>query len=226
MSSISVPLPYQSGVLALLRVPEDQYRHLLSALKEAKPSLFVRGLVSQVAPKVDGIKSRDVRDIFESLVAMYAVHARHSISTSDFAEGISASVDDFEEAEKAGIPVQDKARLAQRLTELLEIEKPLGTTSKANDVLIEHEHSFCSARILTDVRPIFPADLTTALSEAVIVHNLKITYHQDGKHKEFFVAMDSEDIQELKATIERAELKDKSAKSMLGAADVLCLDVE
>ena len=226
MPSISVPNPYQPGIIVLLQVPDEQYSQFLSALKDAKAALFVRGLVSQVAPKIDGVKSRDIREIIESLVAMYAVRARLDIPVTEFAKGVSEGIDDFEEAEELSFSDADKMRLEQRLSELLAIERPLGITSKANDVLIENEHSFCNARILTDVRPIFQNDLTSEISEAVVIHNLKITYHQDRQHKDFFVALDSEDIQTLKAAIERAELKDRSAKIMLDKANVLLLDVE
>ena len=226
MPPISVPDSYQSGVIALLQVSDYEYSNLLSALKDAKPALLVRGLVTQIAPKVDGVKSRDIRDIFESLVAMYAVRARLDISVGDFAKGVSDGINDFEETEGIVFSEEDKNRLAQRLTELLGIEKPLGITSKANDVMIEQDRYFCSARILTDVRPIFQSDLTSVPTEAVIVHNLKITYHQDRQHKEFFVAMDSEDIQALKSAIERAELKSRTAKFMLDKANVLLLDEE
>lgn len=223
MPSISVPDAYQSGVDALVHITDDQFSQLLSALKAAKPSLFSTGLASQVAPSINGLKSREVRRIVESLVAMYAVRIRLGISSSEFASGISAAIDDFEEA---SFSEEDKLRLAERLTQLLEIEKSLGITSKANDVLTEHEHTFCSARVLTDIRPIFQSDLASPPSEAVVVHTLKIAYHQDREHKEFYVALDSDDIQMLKSAIERAELKDRSAKSLLDKAGVLCLDAE
>ncbi len=227
MPSISVPDAYQSGVDALVHITDDQFSQLLSALKAAKPSLFSTGLASQVAPSINGLKSREVRRIVESLVAMYAVRIRLGISSSEFASGISAAIDDFEEA---SFSEEDKLRLAERLTQLLtqllEMEKSLGITSKANDVLTEHEHTFCSARVLTDIRPIFQSDLASPPSEAVVVHTLKIAYHQDREHKEFYVALDSDDIQMLKSAIERAELKDRSAKSLLDKAGVLCLDAE
>lgn len=223
MPSISVPDAYQSGVDALVHITDDQFSQLLSALKAAKPSLFSTGLASQVTPSINGLKSREVRRIVESLVAMYAVRIRLGISSSEFASGISAAIDDFEEA---SFSEEDKLRLAERLTQLLEMEKSLGITSKANDVLTEHEHTFCSARVLTDIRPIFQSDLASPPSEAVVVHTLKIAYHQDREHKEFYVALDSDDIQMLKSAIERAELKDRSAKSLLDKAGVLCLDAE
>ena len=223
MPSIPVPDAYQSGVDALVRVTDAQYTQLLSALKSAKPALFSSGLASQVSPSIDGLKPREVREIIGTLVAMYGVRARLNVSTSEFASGISAGVDDFEDTE---FSEKDKARLAERLNELLGIEKPLGITAKANDVLTEHEHTFCDVRIMTDIRPVFQADLTLPPSEAVIAHTLKIGYHQDKEHKEFYVALDSDDIQRLKLAIERAELKEQGALSLLNKADVLYLGAE
>ncbi len=145
------------------------------------------------------------------------------MSASEFANGVRNGADEFEEVD---FSEEEKVRLVSRLTELLEIEKSVGITSKASDVLTEHEHLFCGVRILTDIRPIFQDDLSSAPSEAVIIHTLKIAYHQDREHKEFYVAMDAGDIQKLKSAIERAELKDNSAKAMLDKADVLYLGVE
>lgn len=223
MPSIPVPSLYQPGIDALVHITDAQYTQLFSALEKAKPALFPSGLASQVKSEVEGLKLSSARDIVESLVAMYAYRTRRGMSASDFAEGVARGINEDGEIELSD---EDIVLLTKRLTELLQVEKPLGITSKANDVLTEHEHIFCNVRILTDIRPIFLSDLTSAPSEAVIVHTLKIGYHQDHEHKEFYVALDSADVQKLKAAIERAELKSQSARSLLDKADVLCLDVE
>lgn len=223
MTSIPVPESYQAGVDALVRINDGQYLQLLSALKSAEPAMFSAGLTSQVAPALDGVKTSAVQQIVEALVVMYGVRARAGMAASEFANGIRNGVDDFEGVE---FSEDDKNRLEERLTDLLEIEKSIGITAKASGVISEHEHTFCSVRVITDVRPIYKDDLSLSPSEAVVIHTLKIGYHKDRDHKDFFVAMDDEDIQKLKVAIERAELKSKSAKSMLKKADVLCLDVE
>lgn len=223
MPSISVPDTYHSGIDVLTRITEDQFSQLLSSIESATPALFASGLASQIAPSIEGVKSRDVREVVDSLIAMYAVRTRLNIPVADFATSISNAIDDFGEED---FSEEDKSRLANRLTQLLEIEKPLGITAKANDILTEHEHVFCTARILTDIRPIYQADLASTPSEAVITHTLKLTYHHDREHKEFYVALDSDDLQTLKAAIERAEFKEQGAKSLLSKANVLYLNAE
>ena len=135
MSSISVPEQYQPGIIALLKVPDSSYSQLLSALKDANAALFVTGLVSQIAPNVDGVSPHDIREIVESLVAMYAVRAQLDIPVGDFAKGVIDGIADFQYAVHAEFFDVEKSRLQQRLGELLAIDRPLGITSKAKDVL-------------------------------------------------------------------------------------------
>jgi hypothetical protein len=50
---------------------------------------------------------------------------------------------------------------------------------------------------------------------AVVVHSLKIVFHDAGSHSEIYLALDSADIAKLKAVLERAETKAASLKSLL-----------
>ncbi|MCL5097631.1 MAG: hypothetical protein M1608_08905 [Candidatus Omnitrophica bacterium] len=117
---------------------------------------------------------------------------------------------------------EHREKFLHRLLILLSFEKSLGVTSKTFDVMTERERILCESRILTDIRPVFgkPSDRPTA---AIIVHNLKIIYHQDGEHHEFYVALDGEDIRTLKGVLERAEKKEQSLQSLMGETGVSCL---
>jgi len=82
-------------------------------------------------------------------------------------------------------------------------------------------------RILTDVRPVFePSAPEAAPAGAVIVHTLKISYRGDNSAKDFFVALDSEDVRQLTEQLERARSKAESLKSVLKAAEVPYIDAE
>lgn len=50
----------------------------------------------------------------------------------------------------------------------------------------------------------------------VVVHLLKLGYHSAAeRHQEFFVSLDSDDLQTLRNLIDRAEAKAKSLKTSL-----------
>lgn len=92
-------------------------------------------------------------------------------------------------------------------------------------MLLEQGQAFCGARILTDIRPLFAPDLKAAPTAALVVHTLRISYHQGSELKQFYVAMDSEDIQALKNTLDRAESKAENLHAVLDTAKITCLDV-
>ena len=138
------------------------------------------------------------------------------MSPLDFAEEICKAIEESK-SDVLKIPAGRREDLRQRLAKLLGYENSLGVTSKALDVMTEHERILCGARIVTDIRPVFgrPTDKPTA---AVIVHNLKISYHQDDEHREFYVALDTEDVVRLRTLLERAEMKAQSLEALLQRA--------
>jgi hypothetical protein len=49
---------------------------------------------------------------------------------------------------------------------------PLRVSAKAKLLHTEYEHSFCSARILTDIRPVYDNGVKGPTSSAIIMHTL------------------------------------------------------
>ena len=83
------------------------------------------------------------------------------------------------------------------------------------DVATDDERIFCHARILTDMRPVFGSEIESGPAGMVIVHLMKIAFHDatSKDHKEFYVSLDSDDLQTLKKIAERAEVKASTLKS-------------
>ncbi len=79
--------------------------------------------------------------------------------------------------------------------------------------------------MLTDIRPVFGVR-PEAPQAAVIVHNLRIHYHQGGAHRDFLVTMDSQDIQDLIDTLERAKVKAENLKVVLATAGIPDIEPE
>jgi hypothetical protein len=92
-------------------------------------------------------------------------------------------------------------------------------------VLTEEERIFYSARILTDIRPIFN-EAGNLIEAAVIVHNLKIHFGENGDETDFYVALDTSDIQALREVLDRADEKAKQLQSLLQRSQISYLDAE
>jgi len=61
---------------------------------------------------------------------------------------------------------------------------------------------------------------------ALIVHTLKLEYKQGNEEKDFYIALDTNDVKKLREQLDRAEQKAESIKLMLNQAQVSYLDVE
>jgi hypothetical protein len=92
----------------------------------------------------------------------------------------------------------------------------LDITSKAKNLAVQDERTFCSARIMTELRPVFDDGSDAQPKAMVLVHRLKILYHAGSSdHKELYLALDADDLKELRKLITRAEAEAKSIESIL-----------
>ena len=205
----------------LAGMDEADFASLVTAIERSQPTLKPSNLVDQIT-KDQNVKIRR-QQLFPLLRTILGIYELNGGQVKDVAETISESAAAQKKVEFAANLI---STLQARLTKLLSFDSSLGVTSKALDVMRENERTFCNARIISDVRPIF-ANTTKKAAAAVVVHNLQIGYHEPGSkaHKEFYVALDMQDIQKLKEVIARAEEKTEALQAIVNAANVRYLDV-
>ena len=92
--------------------------------------------------------------------------------------------------------------------------------SKASRLQREGERLYCEAMILSDIRPVFGDDITSGPGSAVLTHTLKVSYHGDEGHRDFFVVLDGEDLKALGEVVDRAQAKDESLRKVLRGTNI------
>jgi hypothetical protein len=217
---MKIPKTHQLGLIKLSALDDRSIHELFTALETVTPTLLAKSLARKVWERARAIPKDDVEGIIQAAIGMHRSRSA-AVTPSQFAENICKALEDSSKSFK--LSPEDRETFKQRLVRLLGFDSSLGTTAKALNVLLDHERVLCSARVITDIRSIFsiPSEKPTA---AVIVHMLKISYHQDMEHKDFFVALDSSDIGKLKEVLERAEQKAKSLVTVLQASGVSALE--
>jgi hypothetical protein len=133
--------------------------------------------------------------------------------TADFADAFIDAIARSEKSELAMRDGEEKERFKTRILSLLTIER-LSISAKAISLIIDYEHTFCRARIITDFRPIFE-DVGKKPVAGLIVHTLRLTYHQKGELQHIYVEMDDSELKELRAHVDRAEAKAVSLRDGL-----------
>jgi hypothetical protein len=217
--------PKQLGSLqSLATMKEEDFQSLALAIKDTPAALDPTLFFKHVAERVKTIPSQTVEGITEVACAFYHFKQIGSGTISQ----IMTEIENSAKAEGAGayqLLLSNLNPLSARLVSLIGLELSLGVTAKALDVMMEHDHVFGHARILSDIRPVFTGG-AESIAAAFIIHNLSIHYFHDGDHKEFFVVLDNDDLNTLKEAIARAEQKAEVLKAVFKKASIPYLDVE
>lgn len=209
MAALEIPKRYISGFQLLIELDDDKMKRLIGAMSspDVKPTLRTRNLAEQIAAKLTDIKPDDVRRIVTTIRSLYYLLNHREELADKLVPDIIEGIEDSQDLNKEN---WQKDKFANYLTQILNIDGTLTVIAKAWGVLTDHEHIFCNARILTDIRPVFGSDVDVSPDSVVTVHMLKIGYHEGAEHKEFFVALDKSDLRELREILDREAKKTRS----------------
>jgi len=221
-SLIKIPPKYREVLIGIATLSNAAVKELASVLGTAGAALTSREEASSFAAQLKVITAKEGVEIIEALLPLYMLKGSSTKSTDEFVEDIIASLKIGTDTEKK-LTQKKVTALTDRLTKLLGLEA-IDISAKALSVLLEQQHSFTSARILTDIRPVFDHDTSKPLAGAVLIHNLKIEYMESGEEKEFFVALDKRDIQLLIDVLIRAQQKESSIKLFLDQSNLNCIE--
>lgn len=210
MPGLKIPEEDRPGLALLRRIPDEVFQALLIEINRSPSSI----------PKVQSLSAEDAEQLFDSLNTLYRVHGHHDdIKLEEFISDICEALRGYNE-----LSVEDEPGFRDRLWSALNIDA-LRIATKAFSLSGEHEHLFCTARVITDARPVFADNVSEGPAAMVITHNLKIEYHDViGELNEIYIGLGSADITELRGVLDRAEEKAKSLRAALMAAKIKCID--
>ena len=220
MAVLRIPEAYRPGVSVLAGLPENSHRELVEALSRA-PLSFTdrRELVTWIAGEAKSIPSSDLAKLINTLTSLYRLRSkRPDTSVQTLATDVTIAA-----REIPNFKIPEGVDFTERLAALLALDSLNSIALKAKELQAESERTFCDARIITDVRPVFGENIEDSPA-MIIVHTLKIGFHESG-HKDIYVALDAGDIANLKKTLQRAEDKANKLKAILDKAGLRNLDL-
>jgi uncharacterized phage infection (PIP) family protein YhgE len=214
---LSIPERFRVGIAALAALPEESFSELLKAIKGKVSADTPELAASQLATRLPSIPQSNLVKMISAIASLQSLDSRSHVRTSTLAADISDSLSSDSPELAKGISSEV---LKSRVELVVEAEGIHITSAKISELQTEVERSFCRARILTDVRTAFSDDASELPRGMTILHTLQIGYHDGtGRHKEFFVTLESDDLADIKEAIERAEKKKKTLEELLAKAD-------
>jgi hypothetical protein len=217
LADLTIPQRYRSGVALLAAMSNEAFDALLKASKSGLIADDASDLVSALGKKFEVLRKQSkLSEIIAAAASMQGIFHRSLVTPEQFAQDVvEALTDDAPDLAKK----TDSSILSARIIKLARGKHIDITEQKIKSLQMEVERSFCCVRILTDVRAAFTADPTVAPTGMTILNTLRIGYLDDqAEHREFYLGMDSDDLSNLKKTIDRALKKSKTLEALLAKA--------
>jgi hypothetical protein len=224
MASIEIPESGYSAIHQIATFTEEDFDLFLNALSDAEPALNRNKFWLHVAPRIKHIDSSLIKSLMNEIFQMYSAMEAMGLEINEFTETITEAMTP-EKLAQFSLNQNDVKRIHDRLTRIFGGGKGFNITMKALDVLTDQDRTFYHAKILTDIRPVFNPS-GDAVDASIIVHNLRIHFGENSEHKDFYVALDTSDIQSLREVLDRADAKAKCLQGLLKTSGIAYLDAE
>ena len=224
MAKLAIPRSIRTGLLRIGSLTDEQFKELYSALERLPLRINQRTIFDYDGLDIKAISADDLDSIQEALFPIYVAQGTTNTLVSTYADDIIASLQEAELDSDGQRSQEAISAFKERFKRLLAIERPK-LIAKAHDVLTGQKPTYLKSRIFTDIRPVFMDEVQTAPGSAVIIHMLRINYYMDDREHQFVVALDTNDVQQLIATLERARNKTETLNSIVAAANLKLIDV-
>ena len=159
--------------------------------------------------------------MLETIYTLYHIRELAGVEHSQFLDDLMEAI---QKSSVLKLQQKEIPKLRTLLGKLLNVES-LNLVAKAGRLQRDGERLYCTAKILSDIRPVFGSDPATGPVGAVLTHTLKVGYHEGKEHREFHIVLDSSDLDGLDEVVHRAQAKDRSLRDLLKSASLPNLDI-
>lgn len=218
LPALNIPSEHQSGLARLHNLEEGVASSLLTAIKAAAETSRKDSVSVEELEPIHGLNQSDAEEILDTLTSLYRVRASADVTVSEFVTDVCESMR-YGVRKDLRLSEAELPKFKERITKFLSLDI-LNRLTKGVILRYDHEHPFCTARILTDARPVFGIDPQEPPESIVIFHMLKIEYHEGRSIREIYFALDESDLTKLENLIDRAKKKAASLLKALTASNM------
>jgi hypothetical protein len=208
---VAVPQQHERPIRELVSLTKDEREFLLKTLQNPPPEGPAK-IEEALSSLQTG--SRRIPEVLSVLASLYKMFVDWGLDAKEFAEIVVRAIERLDPAPT----IRDRAEITRFFSRIGELQGSFGLYLKAKDVRSDHQHVWCHARILTDIRPIFALDESTRIEAAAVIHTLKIHFRSRADDGEFFIALETRDLLELRELVDRALAKEEQITKKLGNA--------
>ena len=217
LAQLGVPIPFRWALEAVEQLDAEAAEKLVDNFTAAATFGQIEGLQKAVPEVFPPNRRADAERLVPALLSLLG--QLRGTPSGRIAKSVSQSAD-LELSEEA------RTRLYERLLPLM-ASKALSSTANALELLTQQPRNFSAARVLTDIRPVFPEKVEDLPDGAVIVQTLQLdSWTRDGETESYHLAMDDADLQALRDAIDRAMTKTATLRRFLAEAGLPVFELD
>jgi hypothetical protein len=214
MTDFRVPKEFRAGLVQIGDLSESAVLELCGLLEENQEVLISRSAAFESARKLREIPPEDAPSLIEALVPLLYWKSSNNEPVEEIVRDVQA---ELQRGGKGDGPKLEDDRIesfGKNLSRLLRLSG-VALKAKAISIAADVPRLFSETRILSDIRPIFGDKPAQQPVGATLVHNLRISYSEDGNEHQFFVQLDTRDLRNVQECVNRALEKDTALRSLL-----------
>lgn len=211
MVKYRIPEQYKKGLSVISTMTLEQVQAFCEAVEDFKGVYNLDSLIKDIQQQAL-LDSLDIYNIVHAIYSLIELIAEAKTTIEDLAIDI---IDSFQAVQPSTEQLNDqqKKQFQNNLTQILGQTPKIKLIIKANNLISDYDKVYSNSKILTDIRFILSEKISDAQQAAVIVHQLKVEFVQNGEAKHSFYAMDINDLRKLKIIIDRAIEKESTIRS-------------
>lgn len=220
--SIFIPDGELPELKRLAQTPIEHLEALETAAGEQEP-ITDRDALTRLLAKRTGLELPAIGPVISALWKLAFVQRDRDADPHTF---LSALEDDLRAKPPDKWGAEDKELWTARrdhFARLLAPDGAIASSAKAADLLLEQQHIFCSARIMTDVRPLFD-EHAQCVERFLPFHTMSLAYYEGRETRTMHIAMDSKDLARLRDQVEHAEQKERVIRQYLTNVGAAMID--
>lgn len=219
-----IPRDERPALALLAGLGDEQASELSDVLGNVADELGGDDLVQHVTDRVNSIEAKDVKRILKAVRQVASAREVLEVQADVFLNDIAEGMGEIEEKELR-LDENEQRRLRERLAALTE-SPAMEIHAKARSLQQDQQNTYCRARVMTDLRPIFGSDVRQSPKAVLVTHMLRMTYHHGsrGTLQDLFLTLRTEDLDQLGKLVERAKSKAESLHAFTAAADLREID--
>lgn len=210
MDAFIIPDVFLPGFEELIKLDESNFKKAVKLLKKMPIGIHSKTFRESLKKE---IKITNIDELTSTLYSLGGLLVIDDSNINQLSADLTVSL---KELSKIKLTSKMLNKFQERLKILFVNCENLKITFKAFSLCFENDKVYKQGRIFTDIRIIFNNDLKDTHRNAVILHQLKIEFEKNEEQNNLFLALDSDDLLNLKEQIERAIEKEKQIKSSYG----------